>query len=276
MNSEIQSLKDKIRRKAFEKNVDFNIIMLLYVYDRFIARISKSAYQNNFVLKGGFYLSALFGLDKRTTLDIDTCLRNADLNEKNIRKMITGIIKVDLSDNINFEIDRIEAIREEDEYGGYRVYLCYYLGKETGKIHIDIATGDPIYPEALKYTHINFVTGEKCKIFAYNIETVLAEKIETILRLGELSGRMKDYYDVYIINKLAKKEINIDTLKGATKQTFAKRNFDLSSNNSMYTIKSSEILKIRWSSYIKSNSYAKDVAYEDTIKCLEEFIDLLV
>lgn len=276
MNSEIQSLKDKIRNKASEKNIDFNIIMLLYIYDRFIARLSKSVYRDNFVLKGGFYLSTLFGLDKRTTVDIDTSLRNADLTEKNIINMISEIMSIDLDDNIKYEIDKIEMIRGANEYGGYRVYLLYCLGNEKGKIHIDIATGDPVYPEVLKYTYANFLTGEQCTVFAYNLETVLSEKIETILKLGELSGRMKDYYDVYIINKMAKTIINVDILKSASAQTFSQRNFDFNSSYSLKDIKDSSILKLRWDAYIKSHSFAKNISFEDTIKCLEEVIDLLI
>lgn len=276
MNSEIQSLKDRIRKKASEKNVEFNIMMIFYIYDRFIARLSKSLYRDNFVLKGGFYLSTLFGLDNRTTMDIDTSLRNTDLTEENIRNMISDIITIDLDDNIKYEIEKIETIRDEDEYGGYRVHLLYHLGNEKNRIHIDIATGDPIYPEALKYSYTNFLTGEEYKIFAYNLETALSEKIETILKLGELSSRMKDYYDIYAISKFGKDKIDLDVFRHAAEKTFAKRNFDLLSNRDLEVLKESSLLKIRWNAYIKSHSFAKRVKLEDTINCLEEFIDLLV
>jgi len=272
MNKEIMSIKDKLKNKSKEKGIDYNVLMLLHVYDRLIARLSKSEYKNNFILKGGFYLSSILGIDNRTTKDIDTLLKGADLNETQLRKMISSIISIDLEDNIFFEIDNIVQIKKQDEYNGYRVNLKYKFGNEINIIQIDVATGDTIYPRAIKYKYKDMLTDEEFNVLAYNLETILAEKIETILRLGETSSRMKDYYDVYIIDKLMKDSINTKVLKEACKRTFKARGLDISKIN-IDNLKDSEILKKRWKAYVEDNEYAKEISYKTTVEVLEILLE---
>ena len=146
MSNSIQAVKDKLRNISREKNIDFNSVMRFYMYDRFVERLSKSKYKDNFILKGGFYLSKLFGLDNRSTMDIDTAIRKTNLSLENVIKMITEIINIDVDDNVKFEIEKTESIRDEDAYGGLRITIKFTLENMKDSFHIDIATGDPIHP----------------------------------------------------------------------------------------------------------------------------------
>lgn len=199
MNNTAQRVKDKLRNIVKEKNVDFIQTYKVYMFDRFVNRLAKSKYKDNFILKGGFYLSKLFGIDNRGTVDIDTAIQNAKFTEENLIKMITGIINIDVGDNVKFDIKKIEHIRNEDEYGGLRIKINFTLENIKDSFHIDIATGDPIYPEPDFYKYETLIDNETYRVWSYNLETVLAEKLETILSKLETSGRMKDYYDVYLL-----------------------------------------------------------------------------
>lgn len=201
MSNSVQAVKDKLKNVSREKNVDFNSVMRFYMYDRFVERLSKNKYKDNFILKGGFYLSKLFGLDNRSTMDIDTAIRKAEFTEENIIKMINEIINIDVGDNVKFKIEKTETIRDEDEYGGLRITINFMLENIKDKFHIDLATGDPIYPRPDNYRYESLIGDEVYKVWSYNLETVLAEKIETILSKLETSSRMKDYYDIYLIYK---------------------------------------------------------------------------
>lgn len=199
--------------------------MRFYVYDRFVERLSKSKYKDNYILKGGFYLSKLFGLDNRSTMGINAAIRQVKFTEKNIIKMITEIINIDVDDNVKFRIEKTEPILEEDEYGGLRITINFTLENMRDKFHIDIVTGDPIYPGPDDYKYESLIWNEVYKIWSYNLETVLAEKIETILNKLEASSRMKDYYDIDLIYKFKFNKINKTKFKGAVEKTFEKRKF---------------------------------------------------
>lgn len=223
MNS--MQLKDKLRNISKEKNVDFNTLLRLYMYDRFLERLSKSKYRDNFILKGGFYLSTLFGVENRTTMDIDTAFRNANFNEETIVKMIKEIVSMEMDDNAKLSYLGISPIRDEDEYGGFRADIQIEIDNIKEKFHIDIVTGDPITPKEINYKYKPILDDRYVKLWAYNIETVLAEKIETILSRSELNGRMRDFYDVYLIYTKVWKNINIDNFRKAIDKTFAKREY---------------------------------------------------
>ncbi len=246
------------------------------MYDRFVERLSKSIYKDNFILKGGFYLSKLFGLDNRSTMDIDTAIRKAEFTEDNLIKMVNEIINVYVGDNVKFKIEKTEPIRDEDEYGGLRITINFMLENIKDKFHIDLATGDPIYPRPDNYRYESLIGDEIYKVWSYNIETVLAEKIETILSKLETSSRMKDYYDIYLIYKFKFDKINKEKFKGAVEKTFKKRKFDDDLIANLKIVKESKVLRDKWLSYSRKNSYAKDVEFEDTLKCLEQFINILV
>lgn len=276
MSNSAQAVKDKLKNISKDKNVDFNSVMRFYMYDRFIERLSKSKYKDNFILKGGFYLSKLFGLDNRSTMDIDTAIRKTKFTEDNVIKMITEIINIDINDNVKFEIEKREFIRDEDEYGGLRITINFMLENMKDSFHIDIATGDPIHPGPDDYKYESLIGNEVYKVWSYNLETVLAEKIETILGKLEISSRMKDYYGIYLIHKFKFNKINKTKFRGAVEKTFKKRNFNTDLITSLKVIKDSKILKDKWTSYSRKNSYAKNIEFDETIKCLEDFIEILI
>lgn len=276
MSNSAQAVKDKLKNISKDKNVDFNSVMRFYMYDRFIERLSKSKYKDNFILKGGFYLSKLFGLDNRSTMDIDTAIRKTKFTEDNVIKMITEIINIDINDNVKFEIEKREFIRDEDEYGGLRITINFMLENMKDSFHIDIATGDPIHPGPDDYKYESLIGNEVYKVWSYNLETVLAEKIETILGKLEISSRMKDYYDIYLIHKFKFNKINKTKFRGAVEKTFKKRNFNTDLITSLKVVKDSKILKDKWTSYYRKNSYAKNIEFDETIKCLEDFIEILI
>lgn len=231
MNS--MQLKDKIKKIAKEKNVDFNTLLRLYMYDRFLERLSLSKYKDNFILKGGFYLSTLFGVENRNTMDIDAAFRGSDFTKENIVKMIKTIISIDANDKAKITYLNISSIRDEDEYGGYRVDLIIQIENIKEKFHIDIATGDPITPKAIMYKYKPLLEENHINLWAYNIETVLAEKLETVLSRLELNGRMRDYYDIYLIYSRNKESINKDNLRLAIDKTFKKREYSGDINKSI-------------------------------------------
>ena len=276
MSNSAQAVKDKLRNISKEKNIDFNSVMRFYMYDRFVERLSKSKYKNNFILKGGFYLSKLFGLDNRSTMDIDTAIIKTKFTEENIIKMITEIINIDVDDNVKFGIEKTEPIRDEDEYGGLRITINFTLENMRDSFHIDIATGDPIHPGPDDYKYESLIGNEVYKIWSYNLETVLAEKIETILSKLEASSRMKDYYDIYLIHKFKFNKINKTKFRGAVEKTFEKREFNADLIVNLNVVKDSKILRDKWTSYSRKNSYARNLEFDETIKCLEEFIDIIV
>lgn len=271
MNS--MQLKDKLRNISKEKNVDFNTLLRLYMYDRFLERLSKSKYRDNFVLKGGFYLSTLFGVENRATMDIDTAFRNASFDEETIIKMINEIVSIKIDDNAKLSYLGIESIRDEDEYGGFRVTIQVEYETMKQSFHIDIATGDPITPKEIRYKYLPLLGDYYVDLYAYNMETVLAEKIETMLNRLELNGRTRDFYDIYLIYKKEWRSINIDHFRKAIDKTFTKRKYNGNPFETLDIIRNSEILKERWNKYQRSFSYAEGIEFEDIMNCLEIMIE---
>lgn len=274
MNS--MQLKDKLKNISKEKNVDFNTLLRIHMYDRFIERLAVSNYKDNFILKGGFYLSILFGVENRTTMDIDTAFKNANFNEETIVKMIKEIISIEIDDNVKLIYLGISPIRDEDEYGGFRIGILVEFENIKEKFHLDIATGDLITPKEIKYSYKPILGESYIKVWAYNIETVLSEKIETILNRLELNGRMRDYYDIYLIYKKDWKNINIEHFRKAIENTFSKREYTRDVYDDLNKIKTSISLKRRWDIYKNKYDYAKDIAFEDILICLEEIISVLI
>lgn len=271
MNS--MQLKDKLRSISKEKNVDFNTLLRLYMYDRFLERLSKSKYRDNFVLKGGFYLSTLFGVENRATMDIDTAFRNASFDEETIIKMINEIVSIKIDDNAKLSYLGIEPIRDEDEYGGFRVTIQVEYETMKQSFHIDIATGDPITPKEIRYKYLPLLGDYYVDLYAYNMETILAEKIETTLNRLELNGRTRDFYDIYLIYKKEWQNINIDHFRKAIDKTFTKREYKGDPFEGLDIIRNSEILKERWNKYQRNFSYAEGIEFEDIMNCLEKMIE---
>lgn len=270
MNS--MQLKAKIKNISKEKNTDFNTLLRLYMYDRFLERLSKSKYIDNFILKGGFYLSVLFGIENRATMDIDTAFRNADFNEETLIQMIKEILSINVNDNAKLNYVSIVPIRDEDEYGGFRVTILVEYENIKQSFHIDIATGDPITPKEIRYKYLPLLGDDYINLYAYNIETVLAEKIETILSRLELNGRTRDFYDMFLIYSKEWNNVNIEYFKKAVNKTFDKRGYNGNLCDSLSIIKNSIVLKERWKRYQSNFLYARNIEYEEIINCLEEML----
>lgn len=274
MNS--MQLKAKLKNISKEKNVDFNTLLRLYMYDRFIERLSVSKYKDNFILKGGFYLSTLFGVENRTTMDIDTAFRNANFNEETIVKMIKEIVSIEMDDNAKLSYLGISPIRDEDEYGGFRVDIQIEIDNIKEKFHIDIVTGVPITPKEINYKYKPILDDRYVKLWAYNIETVLAEKIETILSRVELNGRMRDFYDIYLIYTKDWDNVNLEDFVKAIEKTFYKREYVSEPLLALDLIMDSDILKERWKSYQKRYEYARNINFDEILICLEKIINVIV
>ena len=270
MNS--MQLKAKLRNVSKERHVDFNTLLRLYMYDRFIERLAISKYKDNFILKGGFYLSTLFGIENRTTMDIDTTFKNAKFDEQTIVIMINEIVSLELNDNAKLFYLGITSIRDEDEYGGFRVDIQVELENIKERFHIDIATGDPITPKEIRYKYKPILGIKPINLWAYNVETVLAEKIETILSRSELNGRMRDFYDIYLIYTKEWENININKFRRAINMTFSKREYNGNPFETISLLKRSELLKSKWNIYQRKYDYARNVDFNDIMNYLERMM----
>ena len=192
----IKSIKGKIRSLAEEKNLKSQEVLQIYFFERFIERLSKSKYKNNFVIKGGFLISSLTSIENRTTMDMDSIVKSIALKEEKIKEIVEEII------NIN------SYIREEDEYENFRISLIANVGKTKNSMKLDLTTGDAITPREIEYTYHCIFSKEDIKIMAYPLETILAEKYETIIRRNITTTRMRNFYDLYTLYKLKKDEID--------------------------------------------------------------------
>lgn len=218
-------------------------------------------------------MSNIIGLEERTTRDIDFSIRNFSLEEEILREKFKKILKK--SDDISFDLIDLKSIKEDDLYGGYRVEIMCKLENIKEKIHIDIATGDPVTPKEVNYSYESIFTGENFNLKAYNIETILAEKIETIYSRGVFNSRSKDFFDVYIIYLLKKEEINFLYLKNACISTFSYRGKDFNVDellNTIDLISSNENILNRWNNYIKNQINYSNISFEEVILNIRELI----
>lgn len=270
-------LKAKIKNFAKEKNMDSRTVLQEYVLERFIDRISKSKYKNDFILKGGMLISSMVGVDLRSTLDIDTTIKGFEFTLDKLNEVLNEIIETDIGDMFNFKILMNKKIMEETEYHGYRVTLEANFDTISQKFKIDISTGDIITPNEVKYNIKQMLSDDKIEILAYNIETILSEKIHSIIQKGEDNTRARDYYDIYILEKTKKEEINNNILKEAIINKFEERkNSNLVSNIYLKVLDLEKNIKLKelWNEYRSKFTYAKDIEFEDTIKSLKNIVSI--
>jgi len=272
MNKE--KLIGKIESVNKAKGIDKSVLLRQYIYERLIERISLSEYRDSIVLKGGFYLSSIVGLDSRTTKDIDACLKNKELTEKSVNQMFSEIIKIDLLDGVAFEILKIESIKTLDNYGGYKISIAAQLENIKEKFSVDIATGDIITPSEIKYTYKSILEERNFTVLAYTVETVIAEKLQTILSKNILGSRMKDYYDLYLINKLLICDLDSKIINEAIHKTFANRSsLKLLDDSSeiIKLIKDDKNITSYWEHYCKRNSLI--ISWEEVILIIEKLLN---
>lgn len=270
-------LKAKIKNFAKEKNMDSRTVLQEYVLERFIDRISKSKYKNDFILKGGMLISSMVGVDLRSTLDIDTTIKGFEFTLDKLNEVLNEIIETDIGDMFNFKILMNKKIMEETEYHGYRITLEANFDTISQKFKIDISTGDIITPNEVKYNIKKMLSDDKIEILAYNIETILSEKIHSIIQKGEDNTRARDYYDIYILEKTKKEEINNNILKEAIINKFEERkNSNLVSNIYLKVLDLEKNIKLKelWNEYRNKFTYAKDIKFEDTIKSLKNIVSV--
>lgn len=273
-NAKSMSLKAKIRNIAKSKNIPAQVILQNYMFERFLVRLSQSAYKDKFVLKGGMLIAALVGIDNRATMDLDTTLKNLPLTSEAIEKAMKKIFAIDLSDDITFALKGISPIREDDIYGGYRVSLDAMYETIVTPMTIDVSTGDVITPNAVKFDFTGIFDDKLIfELWAYNIETVLAEKVETILRRSVFNTRPRDFYDAYIL--ITTQSFDNVVFADALEKTIEHRGTRNQINDfdsTMAVISESTDLKKMWNNYRKQFAYAKDISFNDTCCAIVELL----
>ena len=268
--SKAMSLKARIRNIAKQKNIPAQVILQNYMFERLLVRLSVSEYKEKFVLKGGMLVAAIVGLDNRATMDMDTTLKNLPLTPEAIRNALKQICSISLDDDVSFEIGDISPIREDDLYGGYRVMVKAKLDTMLTPLSIDVSTGDVMTPDAIQYNFSEIFDDEKSyELWAYNIETVMAEKVETILRRGVFNTRPRDFYDTYIL--ATTQNFNMQLFLEALKATANHRGTTeqiADVKGILKNIQESLELQKMWSKYRKQFAYAKDIEYEQIMEVL--------
>lgn len=271
-----EQLKGRIKNLAKENNADPRLLMRLYMMERFIERASVSKYKDNFIIKGGILVTSLVGISLRSTLDIDSTIKNQSISENDAKRMIDDICKIDIGDGVSFEVKDSSTIMDEMEYLGIRFTLNVIMDGLITPIKIDISTGDVITPRAIEYQYNFLLEDRTATLLSYNLETILAEKLQAILNRELLNTRMRDFYDIYVLFSMYENTINVDVLKEAFYTTCKKRNsINLIKNSNLLinTISNSDVLENRWNEYQKKFAYVQGISYEDTINNIKILLD---
>ena len=266
------SLKAKASNLAIQTNIPNKYIIQNFMFEALLKRIYNSNYKDKFIIKGGLLLSSIFGVNLRSTMDLDTTIKGLPLNKSTITKVITEIINIDLKDNITFEIENIKDIREEDLYSGYNVNLKADFDGLKINLMIDITTGDVITYKEVEFNYTTLFDNDTINIMTYNYETIIAEKFESIISRNIDNTRMKDYYDLYMFVNLKWNDINKETLRKAIINTSKNRetlSYIENANDYINLIEDDSELKLLWNNYQKNYEYAKDISFEDTIKSIK-------
>ena len=273
--SNAMSLKAKIRNIAKEKNIPAQVILQNYMFERLLVRLAQSEYREKFVLKGGMLVAAIVGLDNRATMDLDTTLKNLPLTPEAIRSALESICAVPCDDEVSFTVGSITPIRDDDIYGGYRVMLDARYDTILAPLSIDVSTGDAITPHAVEFSFNEIFDDSKSfRLWAYNIETVLAEKVETILRRTVFNTRPRDFYDAYILATTQKydKALFSQALQ-ATAQHRGPAEQIANVTGILQDIAESAALQAMWEKYRRQFAYAKDIPFDQIIIVLRELCD---
>ncbi len=266
--SNANSFKAKIKNIAREKGTPAQQVQQNYLIEKILKLISESRYKDSFIVKGGFLIGQMIGLDKRTTMDLDVTLKGQPLSEENIQTIFKEIVSQP-SEGFQFEVDMLEPIRQDDEYGGFTLKLKATFDTLREVVFIDITTGDRITPREITYQLQSVFSENKLEVWTYNLETVLAEKLETIIRRGVASTRPRDRYDLFTLYHLRKDEIDIPILKTALNNTAKKReSLDVLTHweSQLEEIRSSDYQKQLWSRYQKSFRYASEISFEESVE----------
>ena len=270
--------KEKIKNIENEYNLTHYEVLQRFMFERILERISISKYKNNFILKGGLLLSAMFGIDNRTTKDMDTTITGIDVSKEKVMKILNEILSIDINDSVKFDLINITDIRQEDEYGGNKYHIVGKFGNLKVNLEIDISTGDKVTPRQLKFKYPLTFEDRSILINSYNMETILSEKIETVLRRGRFNSRMKDFYDIYYFLKYLKNDMDMNILKMAIKNTFDSRDslsYFKDYKEIMNSIRYSELKIKQWKIYSSKYNNANNISFNDILDMLEKFLNIL-
>ncbi len=274
MSSKAMSLKARIRNLAKQKSIPAQVVLQNYMFERLLVRLSTSGYKDKFILKGGMLVAAIVGLNNRATMDLDATLKNLPLTPDSIRTALQEICGINLNDEVNFMVGNIAPIREDDAYGGYRVMLDAKYDTILTPLSIDISTGDVITPRAMSYTFSGiFDKTLSFDLWAYNIETVLAEKVETILRRSVFNTRPRDFYDAYIL--CTTQRFDKLLFREALKATSAHRGTNEQIADVavlLKTLSESTVMQNMWDGYRKQFVYAQYITYAMVIAALSDIL----
>lgn len=267
-----EQLKGTIRHIAQQKNLRAQEVLQMCFFERILVRLASSGYRQNFILKGGLLISSIIGISERTTMDMDTTVRGIPMEEKEIISVVTEIISLDVEDGIAFEFQSIEPIRDDDAYNNFRVHVLAKYGKIRAPMKIDITTGDVITPSAIEYSYPLSFEKRVINIFAYSLESVIAEKYETIIRRSIGTTRMRDFYDLDMIYRHHRDEIDFELLRDAVLNTAEKRkSLDAIRNwrEVFDAVKGDSYLHNLWKHYAKEYSWAENLTFSDVLKTVE-------
>ena len=274
MFSNANSFKAKIKNISKDKGIPAQQVQQHYLIEQVLKLISTSSYRDSFIVKGGYLIGQMIGLDKRTTMDLDVTLKGTEMSKENLIHIFEEIL-CSKTDGFSFSVDKLEPIRQDDEYGGFSLKLNATFDTLKEVVFIDITTGDKITPREITYSMSSIFTNESIKIWTYNLETVRAEKLETIISRGLASTRPRDRYDLFTLYKLRKEEINLEVLKNALENTAEKRK----SKDTIYNweeqvrgIEISDYQKELWIRYQRQFKYAKDISFDNSVQVIREIM----
>ena len=266
-----KQLKDLIRNLSKEVGIEAHVLIRKYMMERFLERVSSSKYNGSFILKGGMLVAAFVGVEARATMDIDTTIKGIPVTIVDMERTITEISNIDLDDNVKFRIKKVSEIMDEAEYSGIRFSMDAVLDGAVIPLKIDISTGDVITPREIAYSYKLMFEDRTIPIMTYPIETVLAEKLETVISRSITNTRMRDFYDIHIL--LKSQNINADILALALERTAKKRgNFNLLENaeSILKIVKSDEDMERLWNIYQKKFKYAGEYTWDEVIHSVRE------
>ena len=271
------SFKAKIKNLAKEKGLPPQQMQQIYLIEEVIRTISESDYAGSFIIKGGYLIGNMIGVDKRTTMDLDVTVKGFYLTEENVIKVFEDIFSKQ-NQGFSFELDRLEPIRKDDQYGGFCLKLNASFENLREVVFIDITTGDTITPQAIEYRFQSVFSNETIEILSYNLETILAEKLEAILSRGEASTRPRDRYDLFTLSKVYKGQIDFPLLYKAILNTFNKRGTIEYLNGwrgQVEKIQGSDYQAHLWSKYQKQFIYAREISFEESVQAIEQMMENL-
>lgn len=263
-----QQFKAKIRNLAKQKQVSPQVLMQEVALDEIVDRISRSPYREQLILKGGFLIASMIGIDTRSTRDLDTSVRGLPVTKDEMLKVFNTIVKMNETDgDVTLRITKIDEIRSGDNYEGFRIHLEAKIFASVIDTKIDISTGDVITPHEVSWYHHTIFNDQKVMVMAYNMETILAEKIEGIVARQEQTTRMKDYYDLYLFDKVRREQINFTMLETAINATAKLRGTDYllpKYHEIIREVSNSKVLAERWKKYSLANAYSQEISYQET------------